>query len=129
MDGRKVRIEEFMVSSHPITVGAYERSVALPRTPPTSNKNWAKKNVPMNCVSWNGASEWCRKNNAKLPAEAHYLYLRELKLPAVLLVPNLQEWCSDIVGSDANWRVARGLDRNLCHPTYTDEKIGFRCIW
>jgi len=127
--GRSHAVQEFLVASHPVTVETYRTIAELPQSPPANNPNYARGDLPITCVSWTDAMNWCTKHDASLPTEAQWEHLRTLNLPGAVLGP-LLEWCLDGAGSpDSVRRVVRSASlRTTRALDDTEENLGFRCV-
>jgi formylglycine-generating enzyme required for sulfatase activity len=74
-------VAAFYLDITEVTVGSYQQCVNegnCADLSPTFNCNWkvaGKENHPINCVDWNQADNYCRKNQKRLPTEIEFEYV------------------------------------------------------
>ena len=74
-------VASFYLDITEVTVGSYQQCVSdgnCADLSPTFNCNWkvaGKENHPINCVDWNQADNYCRKNQKRLPTEIEFEYV------------------------------------------------------
>lgn len=74
-------VAAFYLDITEVTVNAYQQCITVgncTNPSPLSPCNWnitGKENHPINCVDWNQADNYCRKNQKRLPTEIEFEYV------------------------------------------------------